>query len=57
MKAYIFSSIMNLVAAIVLFGVGSSKISNLETSIPAVICVIAFIVSTIQLHKEKKGWQ
>lgn len=57
MKAYIFSSIMNLVAAIVLFGAGSTKISNLETSIPAVICVIAFIVSAIQLHKEKKGWQ
>lgn len=55
MKSYIFSILMNIVAAIVLFGKGATEINNLETSIPATLCVIAAIFSTIQVGKEKKS--
>jgi hypothetical protein len=55
MKSYIFSILMNIVAAIVLFGKGATEINNLETSIPATLCVIAAIFSAIQVGKEKKS--
>ena len=55
MKAYIFSSVMNLVAAIALFGAGATEMNNLETSIPAILCMIAFVLSVIQIVKAKEG--
>ena len=41
MKAYILGIVMNFVAAIVLFGQGTAEMNNLDTSIPAILCVIA----------------
>lgn len=52
MKIYIFSSLMNLVAAIVLFGEGATKMNNLDTSIPAILCLTAFVLSVIQIVKK-----
>lgn len=54
MKKYIFSIIMNFVAALVLFGVGSLEMNNLVTSLPAVLCLIAGICGIHSLYKRKK---
>ncbi len=54
MKAYIFSILMNIIAAIVLLGEGATKMNNLGTSIPATLCVIAAIFALIQIRKERK---
>lgn len=54
MKAYIFSIIMNFVAAVVLLGIGSLKMNNLLTSLPAIVCVIAGICGLFSLYKHKK---
>lgn len=54
MKVYIFSIIMNFIAAVVLFGVGSLEINNLVTSLPATLCVVASICGLLSLYKQKK---
>lgn len=51
MKNYVFSIVMNIVAAIALFGAGSQKMNNLTTSIPAILCIIAAILAIIQLKR------
>ncbi|SFI80657.1 hypothetical protein SAMN02910435_00788 [Ruminococcaceae bacterium D5] len=55
MRACIFSVIMNIVAAIILFGKGALEMNSLETGIPAVLCIIAAILVIIQIRKEKKA--
>lgn len=55
MKAYIFSILMNIIAAIVMFGEGATKMNNLGTSVPATLCVIAAISAIIQIRKERKS--
>ena len=55
MKSNIFSIIMNVVAALILFGVGASELNNLGTSIPATLCIIAAIFAIIQIGKEKRN--
>lgn len=54
MKAYIFSIVMNIVAAIALFGAGAAEMNNLGTSIPAILCAVAAIFSIIQIKQGKK---
>ena len=51
MKNYVFTIVMNIVAAIALFGAGSQKMNNLTTSIPAILCIIAAILAIIQLNR------
>ena len=53
MKGYIFSIVMNIIAAIALFGAGATELNNLGTSIPAILCVIAAIYGVIQVRKYK----
>ena len=55
MRSCIFSVIMNIVAAIILFGKGALEMNSLETGIPAVLCIIAAILVIIQIRKEKKA--
>ena len=55
MRACIFSVIMNIVAAIILFGKGALEMNSLETGIPAVLCIMAAILVIIQMRKEKKA--
>lgn len=54
MKAYVFSVIANIIAAIVLFEQGAHEMNNLGTSIPAMICSIAAVLTILQIVKEKK---
>jgi uncharacterized membrane protein (UPF0136 family) len=54
MKAYIFSIIMNFIAAVVLLGAGSLEMNNLPTSLPAIFCVLAGICGLFSLYKRKK---
>ena len=54
MRACIFSVIMNIVAAIILFGKGALEMNSLETGIPAVLCIIAAILVIIQIRKESQ---
>ena len=53
MKAYIFSVIMNIVAAVILFGEGATAMNNLGTSIPAILCIVAAIFAAIQIKKSR----
>ena len=55
MRACIFSAMMNIAAAIILFGKGAPEMNHLETGIPAVLCTIAAILVIIQIRKEKEG--
>lgn len=55
MRACIFSAMVNIAAAIILFGKGAPEMNNLETGIPAVLCIIAAILVIIQIRKEKKA--
>ncbi len=55
MKSYIFSIVMNVIAAITLFGIGAAEMNNLGTSIPAGLCVIAAILAIIQVRKERRS--
>ena len=54
MKAYILGIVMNFVAAIVLFGQGAAEMNNLDTSIPAILCVIAGVFGIIQIRRDRK---
>ena len=54
MKSYIFSIVMNIVAAIALFGAGAAEMNNLGTSIPAFLCIAAAIFAIIQIKRDKK---
>lgn len=53
-KALIFCIVMNLIAAIVLIGRGASEMSNLQTSIPAVLCILAGLWGIVQIEKQKR---
>ena len=53
MKAYWFSSIMNIVAAIALFGAGSKEMNNLGTAVPAVLCVAAAVLAVRQIRRDR----
>ena len=45
---------MNFVAAIVLFGQGAAEMNNLDTSIPAILCVIAGVFGIMQIRRDRK---
>ncbi len=53
MKAYWFSSIMNIVAAIALFGAGSKEMNNLGAAVPAVLCVAAAVLAVRQIRRDR----
>lgn len=53
MKAYWSSSIMNIVAAIALFGAESKEMNNLGTAIPAVLCVAAAVLAIRQIRRDQ----
>ena len=54
MKVYILGIVMNFVAAIVLFGQGAAEMNNLDTSIPAILCVIAGVFGIMQIRRDRK---
>ena len=54
MKAYWFSSIMNIVAAIALFGAGSKEMNNLGAAVPAVLCVAAAVLAVLAVRQIRR---
>lgn len=53
MRITIFNIVTNMIAAVVLFGVGAHEMNNLMTSIPATLCLIAAILAIVQVKKQK----
>lgn len=55
MKMYIFGAITNIIAAVVLFGVGALEMNNLAHSIPAILCLIAAFGMISNIRKDKNN--
>lgn len=53
-KALVLCIAMNFIAAIVLIGQGASEMNNLQTSIPAVLCILAGLWGIVKIEKKKR---
>ena len=53
-KALVFCIVMNFIAAIVLMGQGALEMNNLQTSIPAVLCILAGLWGIVQIEKKQR---
>ncbi|MET0017980.1 hypothetical protein [Oscillibacter sp.] len=52
---YVFGVITNIIAAVVLFGVGAHEMNNLVHSIPAILCLISAFGMILNIKKDKKN--
>lgn len=53
MNIHVFGIVTNLIASVVLFGVGAMELNNLTTSVPATLCFIAGVGGIIKIVRER----